>query len=189
MSYRPFQIRPAFRRVMRGADGFTLIELMIVVGIIGILVSIAGPRFERYMAKARQSEAKLAAASMYSLEKSFYAEYSAYIADFDAIGFQPEGSKRFYSYGWNGTSPAGSVTGYAASAGTSFYARVNFPASWTTCAPDTSASVAGATPLTTDVNSQIFLIKIGGQITKNATACDWWTVDHNKLIVNSTIGY
>src|SRR4051812_18447398 len=81
--------------------GFTLIELMIVVGIIGILVSIAAPNFAKYQAKARQSEAKIALADIYTGEKSFYSEYSAYAGAFDAIGYAPEGARRFYGVGWS----------------------------------------------------------------------------------------
>ena len=44
--------------MLRKAKGFTLIELMIVVAIIGIMAAIAIPNFLNYMCKAKQSEAK-----------------------------------------------------------------------------------------------------------------------------------
>src|SRR3989344_3524822 len=94
-------------------QGFTLIELMIVVGIIGILVSIAAPNFSRYQSKARQSEAKIALAAVFSGEKSFYSEYAAYISSMAAIGYAPEGAKRFYNVGLATTHGTASPSGYA----------------------------------------------------------------------------
>jgi type IV pilus assembly protein PilA len=42
---------------LRRGGGFTLVELMIVVAIIGVLAAVAIPGFQRYLAKSRASEA------------------------------------------------------------------------------------------------------------------------------------
>jgi len=66
--------------------GFTLIELMIVVAIIGILAAIAIPNFLSYQAKARQTEAKTNLGSVYVAETAFYGERGEY-GNFTQIGY------------------------------------------------------------------------------------------------------
>jgi type IV pilus assembly protein PilA len=62
----------------KNQKGFTLIELMIVVAIIGILAAVAIPAFLDYMKKGKRSEAELNLNAIGKSAKTYYVEHSEY---------------------------------------------------------------------------------------------------------------
>lgn len=86
---------------MRKNKGFTLIELMIVVAIIGILAAIAIPNFMRFMSKTKRAEVKYNLEAIYKCEISWLGENSAFSDSFSAIGWKPAGTIYFYTF-WAG---------------------------------------------------------------------------------------
>jgi prepilin-type N-terminal cleavage/methylation domain-containing protein len=168
-----------YSKVKTKESGFTLIELMIVVGIIGILVAIAAPNFSRYQSKARQSEAKIALSAIYGGEKAFYSEYSSYIAGMDAIGYSPEGQKRFYNVGWAGVTTA-APAGYGG--GVPTVANYTEELNTFVCTAETNTLAAAVA-----VNSQTFVVNATGCIRTGAPETDRWTINEEKFIANYTI--
>jgi type IV pilus assembly protein PilA len=79
------------KKMLKNNKGFTLIELMIVVAIIGILAAIAIPNFMTYQCKAKQTEAKSILGALRVAQEAYYAEYSTYAADTDELDFDTKG--------------------------------------------------------------------------------------------------
>jgi type IV pilus assembly protein PilA len=78
--------------------GFTLIELMIVVAIIGILAAIAIPNFIKFQARSKQGEAKANLKGWFTAQRSFIQEKDRYAENIRVIGFGPERGNRYAYY-------------------------------------------------------------------------------------------
>jgi type IV pilus assembly protein PilA len=180
---------------------------MVVVAIIGILAAVAIPNYQKYQARARQSEAKVMLASAYTALQSYFAEVGTYTACLRAIGFESTpgagGAKRYYTVGLptfsaNTCGPGGTVTceGYifdnTGTATTSCVAgaNVNFYLA-------TAKVGGGALPVATDldldgVSQTQFTVQAVGRISTNptvhATAFDSWTIDEQKALLNRQTG-
>jgi len=86
------------RKTRGGRKGFTLVELMTVVIIVGILAVISVPLYRAQVDKARAAEGAALLGSVLTAEKVYYAEYKSYTDDQDELGVDTTGNKYFKAY-------------------------------------------------------------------------------------------
>ena len=71
--------------------GFSLVELMVVVGIVGVLGSLAMPRYNSFIANARRGEANRHLHIIHTLQESYKAEHGGYYSGL-TVGYFMGGS-------------------------------------------------------------------------------------------------
>ena len=83
--------------VRRRACGFTLVEVMLVLLIVGVLAAIAYPAFASHVVKARRTEAQVALLELMQMQERHYSEHNTYLA-FAADGMDGAGPRfKWYS--------------------------------------------------------------------------------------------
>lgn len=176
-------------------SGFSLVELMVVVAIIGILATIAIPKVNKFVAKSRQSEAQINLSSIYTFNKNFYLEFQGYTNAFSAMGYAPEGNLR-YNSGWS-QGPSG-PTNYTTLTGRNYEGATSTLAACPSNAGDTAAcrtlrgaddnEPAAVTGSIITVDS--FTAAATACLVKGSGACieDRWTINQDKNLRNIQSG-
>jgi type IV pilus assembly protein PilA len=185
------------KNAIKGQAGFSLVELMVVVGIIGLLAAIAVPQFSKFQARARQSESKALLASIFTGEKAFFAEWNAYTASMTNAGVGTTGNKLRYNGGvaeganvCTGTYP----TGAPADGVVDVFAASNATSSGSATF-DNSGGMGTPTIVTTGRQcrnaTQTFIAIVAGDPNNVAAGtfnADVWSINENKVVANVTNG-
>jgi type IV pilus assembly protein PilA len=163
-------------KLIHSKKGFTLIELMIVVAIIGILAAIAIPNFLKYQAKSKQSEAKVGLKGIFTSETSYFAEQNVYGA-ISTINYAPSGTPR---YSFAVVTTTAEITGTPAAAWSGTYTGSTCP---------TSGAGMDAAPLLTNTSTSSSFTAAAWATISNIGYPDKWQVNDANLICNDQAGF
>jgi type IV pilus assembly protein PilA len=190
--------------------GFTLVELMSVVAIIGLLASVAIPNYQKFTARSRRAEATNALAAAFTALKAFSAAESSYTNCLYQAGFIPQDAGiRYYFIGYlNGPTPSACGPDGASTCFNFHWNNPNLPCNvtWDSTWGGSSAGYGGRNDCSFGANSAVndaawsvapswlwisskdtFTIGAMGSISQSPLL-DAWTMDQDKNLTNIQSG-
>lgn len=90
--------------------GFTLIEIMITVAILGIISAIALPSYTEHVKKGKRSDAKVELLRLAQMQESYFVQNLSYAKDLTQLGFGAntiDSDKQLYDLVMGGVTPVG----------------------------------------------------------------------------------
>src|SRR3954469_485783 len=100
----------SMKMVKKAQAGFTLIELMIVVAIIGILAAVALPAYQDYTARAKITEVNLQVGACKNAVAEYLQANGTFPADADAAGCNSTVTTKYMAAGLAVDSATGKIT-------------------------------------------------------------------------------
>lgn len=167
-------------------QGFSLIDLMIAITILGIIIAVAVPNFQKFRARAKQASAKTLLSGYSIAQKASFSEYLIYPGNLPGSGYQPTGTVGYRIQA--ATNPAANaLPGYTATCIATNSTAANCPAGFIRWQEDGAAVDAPAAACTPEVTG---VLGTGGGFRACATSAiggaveDVWAVDDSGRICN-----
>ena len=197
-------------KTLLSKKGFTLIELMVVVAIMGVLITIAVPQYNAFQAKSLQGEAKIALTAIYTVLQAYNVENETYTGCLKRIGYTPKGSRRYYKVGFDNSHVSATECGIVTpkvECGFYIYWIDGRPKSSSQCKnPDGNYEGEAYFGETIEANSSstlptgktekdyskleqnVFIASAIGSVSPSSSEKDIWSIDEKKEIMNDVSG-